>query len=160
MNYLIYSFLFASIVSAAYAGPLSRPEKLGGDYIFEFVAGAVFEGGHEGAVPEIGFDLEYFVEGYDHHLAIGISTELEQTDMHGSLNFIGPTVALYYYHIKTFASFGVLTDFSHYNVGKGRIGIGYEYFLDSGLILVPTIAVDRIQNHTFPALALGFAKEF
>lgn len=112
-------------------------------------------------IYEIGLDYEYFLPSMDHHLSIGIASEIEFMQ-EGHEYFIAPLLSIYYYHTKLFLSSGLLTDFSLRNHWKTRVGVGYEFFLDGHkLIMVPTVAWDMVEGESqYPAIVLGIAREF
>lgn len=136
----------------------SRPLSSSGNRLIEFTLGVAFK--ESESVSEIGLDYEYFIPTMDHHLSIGLASEIEFLHS-GSEYLIAPLVSFYYYHTKLFLASGLLTDFSSKNRWKTRFGVGYEFFLDGhNLIMVPTVAWDMIEGEQYPAIVLGVAREF
>ena len=136
----------------------SRPLSSSGNNLVEFTLGVAFE--ENESVPEIGLDYEYFLPTMDHHLSLGIATEVEF--LHSGPEYLfAPLLSLYYYHAKLFMASGLLTDFSSKNRWKTRFGIGYEFFLDDhNFIIVPTVAWDIVEGEQYPAVVFGLAHEF
>lgn len=143
--------------SAAYSIEKSRPDSIGGDYLFELNIGLALE--EEEDVEEVGFDVERFLDGSEHHFSIGFATELEFKD-HGEEIFLAPLFSVYYFHMKLFLASGLLTDFDEENEWKTRLGLGYEFFLKGEYLLIPIVAIDYIDSEFSPALGLGLAHEF
>ena len=135
----------------------SRPHSIGGEYIVEYNTGLALESSE--GVFEVGVDFERFVKGTDHHFSLGFSTELSFNEW-GKGYFFGPLLGAYYLHFKMFIASGVLTDFESHSLWKTRVGAGYEIILYKSWIFVPTIAVDFLDGHLNPTMALGVACEF
>jgi hypothetical protein len=154
--FTIFNLLFFSTVVLAMED--SRPLSSSGDNLVEFTLGVAFE--ERESVSEVGLDYEYFIPAMDHHLSIGLATEVEFLQ-DGTQYLIAPLVSLYYYHTKVFLASGLLTDFSHHNRWKTRVGVGYEFFLDAhDFIIVPTVAWDIVAEEQYPAIVIGIAREF
>ena len=143
--------------NSALAKEMARPSSMGGDYLLELNSGVVFENSED--VFELGFDLERFIDGTHHHFSLGFASEVEFKE-HSDEYFFGPLLSAYYLHFKGFVTSGLLTDFSHENQWKTRIGIGYEIIWLPHWLLVPTIAMDFIDSHIDPAITIGLACEF
>lgn len=152
--------LFALIISVtglnmSHAMEKSRPKSIAGDYVVELNIGGFFE--EEEKVLEFGFDFEYFVPGYHHHLSIGLATEVEFRSEDEF--FFAPLISYYYHHFKFFLASGILTKF-HESEWKTKFGIGHEFFLAPEWILIPSIAYDRINEENGFSIAVGIGHEF
>jgi len=150
--------LVVLISTPASAREDSRPNSIGGDYIFEVVSGFISE--EQKTNFELGFDFETFIPGTDHHISLGLSSEIEFSDHERRRYFFGPLLSYYYRHFKIFLSSGMQTDFDEYEKWKSRIGLGYEVVWLKHWLVVPTIAMDHVEGKLYPAYSIGLACEF
>lgn len=150
-----YIFILMLVSMNSFAKEESRPKSIGGDYVVEVNIGRFFQEDEE--IFEAGFDLEYFLPGYHHHLSIGFTTEIEFEDE--DRFFFAPLISYYYHHFKFFLASGISTRF-HESEWKNKLGIGYEYFVDKDWILIPSIAYDRVNEENGISVAIGIGHEF
>lgn len=154
--YMTLGFMFLSLTSLAKED--SRPLSSSKNSLVELTLGTAFE--DDEAVYEVGLDYEYFIPSMDHHLSIGIASEVEFLN-DGPEYLFAPLFSLYYYHMKVFISSGFITDFSNKSRWKSRFGFGYEFFIDKhDYIVVPTLAWDVIESEQYPVVVIGVAREF
>ena len=143
--------------SNAFANEIARPKSLGEEYLLELNFGAVQESDHEAF--EIGFEVERFIESFNHHLAIGLS--LEASDINGELKyFTGGLLSLYYHHFKLFISSGLFFNNHKYKEWKTRLGFGREFVLEGEYVLVPSFTLDSLEGECLLGFTVGLAKEF
>ena len=112
---------------------------------------------------ELGIDFEKFVENTNHHLAIGLASEIvfEREGRFEREYYLGPSISTYYHHFKLYFTTGILTDLRGENEWKSRVGVGHEFFFSKrNWLLVPSVALDFLDGKVNPALSLGFAREF
>ena len=152
---LFSTVLFVSSITSA--KERARPNSKGGNYLFEINSSVVFEGSEE--LFELGFDLERFVEGANHHFALGLASELSFTEGNNDY-YLGPLFSFYYHHFKAFFTTGVLTDFDEKVEWKSRLGLGYEFVFAYHFVFIPSVSVDYLEGNLYPVLGAGVACEF
>lgn len=156
MNNILLVVLLLSYHIHCHGKEKSRPQSIGGDHIYEVNLGSEKVKDH--SYFELAFDYEYFIPGYNHHLSIGVATDL--TFKSDILTYLGPLISYYSHHVKYFLTAGPANQAGH-NKFKYKGGIGYEFFPEwTEFIIIPTMAYAKIGSEEAYTLSLGCAHEF